>query len=672
MGGGGITDAQGRDFPAPGESGRHRAGKLLGAVAVVWSLTYLVWRAGWSWGGADAGVAWWLAVPALTIEFLGLAGTALLIWALSGRSEPHPQRPPAESGAEFRTEIDHDVVVVVGGRPAYDVRATLVALAGQSDEVHVFVVDRRYDPLIEETAREFGAQYSVAVGDEADLDAAAGAGDAEFVFVLAAGDIPLPDAIGRLASWVTSPSVAAVQGELVAISTDASQADRLGRGEFAFQHSVLNPALGARGVGFLAGTGSLIRRSALRSITIPAGPRHAVLWGLTAQFTSQGMQVLASSGAPIVASRPVSADGSLADRQRRSDAAWRLLHGPNGTLRGHGVPLRVRLSSAAWAMRPLDGLRRLVVIAVVIAALLAGRPPFVISAVAIVGLWVPAFILGSISVVLLSSGTLRIGDRLRASVRHRGLAVALVIGINAVLVVRGISDRFTHAMRPLDASTQIVLVTIALWTLAACLDSLRLLVSRRFDRRARRIETVTPGVWAETVVSVLDVTMLGAGVITNRRPSPGERHTLRLDLHTDSGVSTLETPTVVRNVREDVGGLWRVGLEFEQTDPFVLNALAEICVVDPVRGMVTGPRVDAAAYDLIDVETVSDSFGSRRVALRGATLLALGGVVSSVAPAGAIGLDELPLQRLLVVVVAGLLAAAMLLTAVPTRRAKGL
>ncbi len=655
---------------------------MIGIVAVLWSVAYIIWRVGWSWGDAEDGVTWWLAGPTFVLEVIGFACTALLVWATltQPRLEPADQFVPALSSGDV--PHDYDIAVIVGDRSADDLRSTLVALfaGNRSSQPGIAVIDHSCRTEIEMVADEFGVSWFAADNDPVGLKSSVACGDAEFVLMIAAGDIPELDAVANMSRWITGPSVAAVQGILVTLAMDSAEHNHRGRHDLEFERSVLNPALGSRGTAFLHGTGSLVRRSAVTAITLAHGPQDVALWALTPTLARAGMRVHASSGSPVVAVKPIMSPALVAvDRQRRCDAAWRLLNGPNGTLRTRGVPMRVRLASAVWAVRPLDGVRRIAIIVVVLAALLAGRPPFAVNGIAILSLWLPAFVLGSIAVVVLAGGSLRIGDRLRASLRHRVLALGLVAAINAVLVVRGISDRFTHAMREIDPTTQVILFAIVLWVLAGCLDSLRLL-ARRHDRRAGRVETSGTGfggVWEEQPVAVLDLTMFGAGLLTTTAPELGVRGRLTIDVATESGVTSVETTTLVRNVREDVGGLWRIGLEFEDVSSYVKNTLAEACVVGPARsalGLAGAREMQGAAILAqpnfeVGGSGLSTASGTwpRGATVRSATLLALAGVVSSVAPFSDERLGSLPMQRLSIIAIAGLLAVSMMFGAAPSR-----
>ena len=616
-----------------GKRAGSQTGRRLGIGALAFGAAYLVWRVGWSLRASRTAVAWWLAVPAIGIEVIGFAAMMLLIWAMSGRTRL--ARPASTTDAN--PALTYDVAVVAFDCAVEDARATLVALqidpAAADAPVQTLLVDHGSRDDLVRLAAEFGADYLAA--DAADPSgigtAAAGSGAAALV-LLGGGDIPARGMAAALRSWCTDPTVAAVQAVVAATPGDSAEHGPNGRHDLLFERVALNPGLGSRGAAFLSGSGSLIRRSALESIELPSGSRYDVLWQLTSRLIAGGHRVVAAGGEPLVAVAPLASPAAVADdRSARVSAAWRLLAGPDGALRSRGIRRTDRLAIAAWAVRPLESVRRAALVAVVLGALLAGRAPFAPSVAAIAGLWLPAFGLGAVSLMVLSGGSLRPGDRLRGSVRSVRMSLSLAIAINAVLVVRGISDRFTHAMRPLDHTTHVGLVIVGLWVLAGCLESLRLLARRRHGRRAQRLPSSTTGRLGDLVVHIADITMLGAGLLVDHRPELGERHALVFSLPSESGITSLDVPAIVRNVGMDPAGSWRVGVEFELGDGYTLNTLAECCVVTPARASLhaTAGRSDHAA---IGHGVATDENGPRRLALRLATLLALGAVISSAAP----------------------------------------
>jgi len=197
-----------------------RAGRRVCVVALVFGVAYLVWRFGWSWNDRGPGsVVWWLAVPSLAIEFVGFAGTALLMWAL--------WRAPgrAEEPANHHGLAPYDIVIDVRAAPVVDLRATLVALRLERTHAPIFVVDRSSRSVVEDLAVEFGVRYLAADADDiTGLAAARDASTAEALLMLEAGDIPAAGAGGSLfAVLAGAADVAGVQGIVVSTTGDSAE-----------------------------------------------------------------------------------------------------------------------------------------------------------------------------------------------------------------------------------------------------------------------------------------------------------------------------------------------------------------------------------------------------------------------------------------------------------------
>jgi len=606
----------------------HRVGRQLSIVALVVSVAYLVWRSVWSLHSKSGVVAWWLALPTLVLEISGVATVALLVWALwrSGTDDsiaPTSARP---------TKLDYDVVVVATARTAQDLRATLVSLQLDASPPNTVVVDLGARTDIVQIALEFGATFhDSAPTDPSGLAAALSSSERDFFLLLNAGDVPAADAVSTLMHWVTDSSIGVVQGVVGSAPGVASEDAPNARHELTFERTALNPGLGRRGTGIVTGSGALVRRSALAGLELGNGSRQQTLFELMPRLAANSIRVVSASGVAVVVETPlIDSSAVAANRAAMAAAGWQLLVGKNGAVRARHIRLRDRLALAAWSMRSADRVRRVLLAAIVFGALLSGQAPFNPTLPAIVYLWLPMFLTSSASLTLLSNGAMRPGDRVRNSVRSMKVSMALVIAINAVLLIRGISDRFTHALRPMDKDIQIGLTAVALWLLGAALDSMRLLAWRRHSRRALRLQASGTARLDEYGVYVSDITMFGAGLLADQsvRIREGGTHRLTFTVPSESGVTSLDIPCVIRNVRADLAGAWRIGVEFYDADQWALNALAESCAVIPARASMAGSYVGVRQVNL----PISAGASPGRIALRAATLFALLAVVLSIAP----------------------------------------
>ncbi|HQZ36219.1 MAG TPA: PilZ domain-containing protein, partial [Ilumatobacteraceae bacterium] len=429
--------------------------------------------------------------------------------------------------------------------------------------------------------------------------------------------------------------------------------------------NALNPALGRRGNAVWLGTGSLVRTDALRDVRFDASPVLEAHWLAGVALLAAGWRVTAPADPPVVALRPVQSEQSVAeDREQRARAARRMVFGPGGVLRSGSFSLSQRVAVAAWAVRPLSGLRRVVFLALLGSAILAGSVPFHATATVVVCGWLPAFVYTSLGLALLSGWTLRPGDRARWSLHSMGAAcrslrsarerpasrapiialpspqygaglVIAVVGLSVVLVLRGISDRLTHTLGELPQAQLMALLIVTLWALALSLDLLRVLVRRSQLRRTARVASSLPATLGERAVSIVDLTALGAGLLSQTGVEVNERLLLDSTIPTRSGITTMRVRCMVRNVSRRTDGDFRIGVEFADTNDATANALAEFCTIEPVwerlGTLPAGEPIGELHLTYVDEPETQPASG--RMAVRLVALLALVGVAASSVPA---------------------------------------
>lgn len=407
---------------------------------------------------------WWLVGGWAVVELVGLLAWAMLAWALWR----DPGVAPARAADAATGRRGAALIVVRSGERSVDAVAATVMAVGDLGQVTVLDVVGRDD--VRELAAEAGVGYLVPHELDAHHDplvVLAAQCPHEYIVLLDAGDVVVPDIVHRLVGQMTV-DVAVVQGAVSVLRAgsagvvrplldlDDRGGDAVAVIEERFEPQVLNPALGARGVAHLTGSGALVRTAALASlrrvdadattepsavlvpvaahrVVEPAAMEHA---RLTVALLAAGWRIAAVGGAPVVLAASADAGGSpsheavdsvrgasvatdpiAADRARAVAAsAARLLAGAALRYRGPGrLGLSARLSLLAWSVQPLAGLRRSLFVALVVAAVLAGSLPVSWSLTAVLGLWLPWFALGAVALWSLSGGTLTPGVRSRAA-----------------------------------------------------------------------------------------------------------------------------------------------------------------------------------------------------------------------------------------------------------------
>ncbi len=638
----------------------HLGARALAVVGLLATLCYLVWRAVFSMSGTHL----WLSLPTFAFEVVGFIGAGCLTWGLwpMPGSGSDPARPAVP------VPVSVDVVVRVDQQPEHEVRSTLLAVGSVRGTQNTVIVDVSGRPSIAALAAEFGAVYAATdPADQNGVRVMLAAVRSESFLLLDAGDIPTHNIVEQLSPDLVDRRTAVVQGMSVSLAEESAEHGPNGRHELLFERSSLNPALGSRGSAIWLGTGSLVRTESLRDIEFEMVSALEAQWRAGVALLSAGWRITAPGLVPVVAHRTVHSEHAVAeDRVQRARAARHIVFGRSGVLRSRSFTAGQRVATLAWAVRPLSGLRRVVFLVLLGSAILAGAVPFHASATVLVCGWLPAFLYTSLGLALLSGWTLRPGDRARWSLHSMGAGcrslrpphirqarrapivaipspqygaglVVAVVGLSVVLVLRGISDRVTHTLGVLPQRSLMGLLVVTLWTLGMSLDLLRVLGRRGQLRRSARVVSSLPATLGERSVSIVDMTPLGAGVVSQTAVDVNERLLLDSVIPTRSGVTTMHVPCVVRNVSRHADGDFRIGVEFGDVNEGTANALAEFCVIEPVweRMKIVPPSdaVPAPQVMYVNEPVVPPTTG--RVAVRLVSLLALAGAVASAVPATA-------------------------------------
>jgi PilZ domain len=661
----------------------HRIGRWLTCLGLTATAAYLGWRI----ATLPSQPPIWLVALALTVEIVGFLGSGLLMWALW-----HGSRQPLEH--TNLSPADIDVVVRVVEQPMHQVRATLLSLQTMPFGRPV-VVDLGARPEIATVAAEFDAVYAATdLEDHNGLKTCSEASNSPIFFLLDAGDIPGARSVETLLSLMQDDNVAVAIGQSLMADDDSAEHGPNGLHELCFERQTLNPALGARGAAILSESGALIRRTAVESVEIgDEEPIEAQAYWSVALMRS-GWKVAASSGPPVLVRQVVQSQDTVYERRvLQARASRTMIFGAGGILRVNPLRLGQRLAIASWAVRPLSGLRRGGFIAVVVASMLTGSLPLRPNLTVLAAIWAPGWILTALGLGLMSNWTIRPGDRTRWSLRnlgsswqglrhplafdqrrapimtphalqHGGALVASVVVLSSVMMLRGLSERWTHALGAMPYRWLIGLVTVSLWSLAMALDVLRMFGKRNQLRRAARVVASIPAEVSDNPVAVFDITALGAGFETNQELTPREQLTLDATITTSRGCEDVTLPIVVRNVRSVNEERWRVGVEFVDASAQAINSLVEYCMIEPARQRLgqLAPASSTAAATLVE-EVAQPVMDGRRVALRLISLMAVAGAIATAQP------GKGTLVTTLVSVISVLIAAGVLAGSVRPRRA---
>jgi len=641
-----------------------RSGRALALASAVFGASWLGWRLVASFSGAPL----WLAVTALAVEVVGFGAFVLLTWALwPDRGVPGAVANPDD--APLTT-----VVVRCGQRSLDKVRCTVLAARSVGPVVLLDDAQRPRADLAEMAAGDGLHLHRPAECESVDpLVSVARSITTDALVLLDAGQVPAPDMVSRLLPSL-GPDVAVVQGAICRVD-GRRLIER--RGSIAHELAV---GLGARGVASLQGGGALLRRSAIASLDdhmVPSSPTPAMSHQrLTLGLFAAGWRLAATGDAVVAAPAPLlstadesagSPDDPVMAERRRADEACAARLGAAAALTRRPTPHLApaqRGALLATSVLPLAGVRRSVLVLVLVGSLLEGSLPFRPAPGPLLGLWLPWFALSSVALWRMSGGVLRLGDRSReATARlgtswrgltapngapvvtrsafgmlfgldHGAAVVVMVAGLSVVVSLRGLSDRVTHTLQPLTVADTVLLLAVAMWVLAAGLSMLRLLTVRALPRRTTRVTTSFTSTFAGAPALVADITPRGAAVIGSMHVDEGDRGELELVLPTATGCVSARIDVVVRYVRSgwgaDFEGERRAGVEFVALPAHVRDALIEFCMVQPALAALGGggstSTTEFATPLTVDAERPA---APRRAGLRIAVVAALVGAVAS-------------------------------------------
>jgi hypothetical protein len=199
---------------------------------------------------------------------------------------------------------------------------------------------------------------------------------------------------------------------------------------------------------------------------------------------------------------------------------------------------RRRLATTAWALVAVEGMRRLLFVAVLVAVLLTGRLPFEMTGGSVLAALGGAQVSFAVGHWLLSGGVLRPGVRLRWSMSSIGAGLgdgasrtglpirwtatlATMVVLNLAVALRGVSDRWTHGLGPMPHDERVAAMVLSWWLVIVGFAALRVLdkPSLGFYGATRRLEE--PSTRRLALGTTLAVALVGfvAGVLPGGLPA---------------------------------------------------------------------------------------------------------------------------------------------------------
>ena len=336
------------------------------------SAAFTVWR---TWI-----VDWdvWFGPLAWATELFALATSVLFVTSMRTVVRPVPR---------VVTDVAPraDVLVPTVNEPLPILEATVLGALNIRGVRHVLVLDDGVRDDVRDLAARLGAGYVPRVSDEGSKAGNLNHGllrtDAEFVVVLDADHVPLPEFLEQTLGYFDDPSVGFVQSPQSFYNTDSftfrrSRGVEGGWHEQGMFYGAVLPTKDASNSAMFAGTSAVLRRSALDSVggfavDTPTEDIHT------------SIRLHAAGWQSVYLDRPLAYGLEVENLQEyyRTRRRWAqgslqlLFRHPDSPLRIPGLSLRQRLNYLSAMIAHLQGLNRLLYLLLPLAALLSGVAP---------------------------------------------------------------------------------------------------------------------------------------------------------------------------------------------------------------------------------------------------------------------------------------------------------
>jgi cellulose synthase (UDP-forming) len=366
--------------------GRHqRLLHVLAAMALCWSMAYLAWRIGWSWQRSNP-ILWVALLVAELYGLWNLATLAWLTWDVTPRTRPCPI--PGRSV---------DVYICTYDEPPAMLEATLAGCALMTYPHTTWLLDDGARPEVAELASSWNARYMTrpdkAHAKAGNINHALPLTDGEFVLVLDADHVPLPDALETLVGYFEDPKVALVQTPHDFSNHDSIQHYDLGRHEQSVFFSAICVGKDRHNAAFWCGSCALIRREALLSIGGVATDTIAEDFHTTIKLHRRGWRTHYDDRIIAQGRAPHDLAAYLLQRDRWARGNLAVFTTQESPLRARELTMSQRMSYLASLISYMAGPMRLLMLIVLAAVLWTGELPLRIAPIALVGLWAPATLL---------------------------------------------------------------------------------------------------------------------------------------------------------------------------------------------------------------------------------------------------------------------------------------
>jgi cellulose synthase/poly-beta-1,6-N-acetylglucosamine synthase-like glycosyltransferase len=402
----------GRDLPVPESVTRRNAIRLVALAALAVTLAYLVWRAAFT----IALDVWWIALPLYVLEvhaFLGLALFTFSLWDVDRR--PASRMVIATS--------DRVAVLIPTYNEGLEVLMPTIAAAVAMRVPHAtWVLDDGDRAAVARLAAELGAGYIARPTHEhakaGNLNHALTIIEADLIAVLDADHVASTDFLAHTLGYFDDPRVALVQTPqefynldsfeheaggvtTAAVKLDGDSTERFH--EQALFYRILQPGKNRWGGAFWCGTGAVVRVAALREVGGVATDTITEDIHTTIRLHRRGWRTIYHN--EILARGLAASDAATYQLQRHrwGTGAMQVLR-KESPLLVSGLTIPQRLSYASTLLGWFDAWRSLGYLLLPVVVIATGAVPIATDPATFAVFFVATFIIGQLSLRLLSRG----------------------------------------------------------------------------------------------------------------------------------------------------------------------------------------------------------------------------------------------------------------------------
>jgi Glycosyltransferases, probably involved in cell wall biogenesis len=406
------TTLPGPALPLPESPRRTNAIRSISVLALAVTMTYLVWRAGWTL----ALDVWWVSIPLLVLEvhaFLGLLLFAFSLWDVGHTPATH----------DVTASPARIAILVPTYNEGLEVLTPTVAAAVAMRVAHeTWVLDDGDRAEVARLAADLGAHYLARPTHEhakaGNINHALGVIEADFIGVLDADHVASPDFLVHTLGYFDDPKIALVQtpqdfynlesfehesGGPTRALTDPDAAGKERFHEQALFYRVLQPGKNRWGGAFWCGTGAVLRVVALRDVGLVATDTITEDIHTTIRLHRRGWKTVYHN--EILARGLAASDAATYQLQRHrwGTGAMQVLSKEN-PLVVPGLSIPQRLSYAATLLGWFDAWRSLGYLLLPMIVIATGAVPIRADALTFAIAFGTTFVLSQVALWALSRG----------------------------------------------------------------------------------------------------------------------------------------------------------------------------------------------------------------------------------------------------------------------------